>query len=186
MPNSNVSNESEATQTSNQTILKKQDDKKHHLMIPYQGGKGEQVIKSVRKTIKRLLPSNIKVQVSFTGNKFSSCFNITDKTKFEYRHDAIYLGICPETSFNDNYIGEAKWRIFRRVKDHNGRDFNSYLLKHNLENNHQHVSEKDFKIIGNGFGGNNKKRKVAETLLIPEIKSTLNIQDQLVPLQLFS
>ena len=32
-------------------------------MIPYQGGKGEQGIKSVRKTIKRLLASNIKVQV---------------------------------------------------------------------------------------------------------------------------
>ena len=32
-------------------------------MIPYQGGKGEQAIKTIRKTIKRLLPSNIKVQV---------------------------------------------------------------------------------------------------------------------------
>ena len=64
MPNSNVSNEIEAAQTSNQTIVEKHDDKKHLLMIPYQGGKGEQVIKSVRKTIKRLLPSNIKV--SFT------------------------------------------------------------------------------------------------------------------------
>ena len=45
---------------------------------------------------------------------------------------------------------------------------------------------KDFKIIGNGFWGNNKKRKVAETLLIREIKPTLNIQDQSVPLRLFS
>ena len=42
-------------------------------MIPHQGGKGEQVIKSVRKTVKRLLPNNIEVQVSFTGNKLSSC-----------------------------------------------------------------------------------------------------------------
>ena len=55
-----------------------------------------------------------------------------------------------------------------------------------LEKNHQHVSEKDFKIIGNGFRGNKKKRKVAEALLIREIKPTLNIQDQSVPLQLFS
>ena len=103
MPNSNVSNEIEAAQTSNQTIVEKHDDKKHLLMIPYQGGKGEQVIKSVRKTIKRLLPSNIKV--SFTGNKLSSCFNIKDKTKFEHRHDVIYLGTCPERTCNDNYIG---------------------------------------------------------------------------------
>ena len=69
---------------------------------------------------------------------------------------------CPETTCNDNYIGEAKQRIFERVNDPNGRDFNSHVLKHALENNHQHVSEKDFKIIGNGFRGNNKKRKVAE------------------------
>ena len=115
-------------------------------------------------SIKRLLPSNIKVQVSFTGDKLSSCHNIKDKTKFEHRH-VIYLGTCPETACNDNYIGEAKQQIFERVKDHNGRDFNSHVLKHALENN-QHVSEKDFKIIGNDFRGNNKKRKVAEVLLI--------------------
>ena len=35
MPNSNVSNEIEAAQTSNQTIVEKHDDKKHLLMIPY-------------------------------------------------------------------------------------------------------------------------------------------------------
>ena len=50
-----------ATPTNNQTIVEKHDDKKHLFMISYQGGKGEQVINSVRKTIKRLLPSNIKV-----------------------------------------------------------------------------------------------------------------------------
>ena len=88
VPN-NVSNQSEATQTSNQTIVEKCGDKKL-LMIPYQGGKGEQAIKTIRKTIKRL-PSNIKVQVSFTGNKLNSCFNIKDKTKSEHRHDVIYL-----------------------------------------------------------------------------------------------
>ena len=82
---------------------------------------------------------------------------------------------------NDNYIGEAKRRIFERVKDHNDRDFKSHQLKHALENYHQHVSEKDFKIIGNVFRGNNKKRKVAEVLLIREIKPTLNIPDHSVP-----
>ena len=75
-----ISNDNEVAQTSNQTIVEKHDDKKH-LIIPYQGGKGEQVMKSVRKTIKRLLSTNIKVQVSFTGNKLSSCFNIKVKTK---------------------------------------------------------------------------------------------------------
>ena len=62
-----------------------------------------------------------------------------------------------------------------RVKDHNGREIKSHLLRHDLKNNHRHVSAKDFKIIGNSFRGNNKKRKVAEVLLIREIKPTLNI-----------
>ena len=66
--NSNVSNKNEAGPTNNQTIVGKHDDKKHLPMIPYKGGKEEQAIKSVRKTIKRLLPRNLKVQVSFTGN----------------------------------------------------------------------------------------------------------------------
>ena len=39
--NSNVSNENETTQTSNQTIIEKHDDKKNLLLIPYQGRKGE-------------------------------------------------------------------------------------------------------------------------------------------------
>ena len=109
MPNSNVSNKIEVTQTSNQTS-EKHDDKKHLVMISYQGGRGE-IIKKVRKTIKRLLPSNINVQVSFTGKKLSSCFNIKDKTKFEQRHDVIYPGTCPETTCNGNYIDESNRRI---------------------------------------------------------------------------
>ena len=52
----------------------------------------------------------------------------------------------------------------------------SHLLKYTIENDHQHVSEKDFKII-DGPWGNNKKRQLAEVILIQEIKPTLNIQD---------
>ena len=129
MQNSSVSNENEVSQTSNQTIVKKMMTKKHLLMIPYQGRKGEQVIKSVRRTIKRLLLSNIKVQVSFTGNKLSSCFNINEKTKFEHRHDVIYLGTCPETTCNDNYIGEAKRQIFERVKTRLRKQSSTYFRK---------------------------------------------------------
>ena len=74
------------------------------------------------------------MQVSFSGKKLSSCFNFKDKTKFEHRHDVIYLGTCPKTMCNDNYIGEAKQWIFEKVKDHNGRDIKSHLLAHALEN----------------------------------------------------
>ena len=56
----------------------------------------------------------------------------------------------------------------------------------NIEDDYYHVLEKDFKIIGNGSRGGNKKRKVAQALLIPEIQPTLNTQNQSVPLHLFS
>ena len=85
-------------------------------------------------------PKSIRKR-TFTGNKLSSYFNINDKTKFERRHDVIYLGTCPETTCND------KRRIFESVKNNNGRDFKSHLLKHALQNSHQLVSKKDFKII---------------------------------------
>ena len=116
MPNSNISNENEAVHTSEETIVEKYDDKKRLLMVPYQEGKEKKVIKLVRKTMKRLLPSNIRVQVCFTGNKLSSRFNIKDKTKSEHGHDVICLETCPERTSNDYYIGEEKWRIFERLK----------------------------------------------------------------------
>ena len=81
-------------------------------------------------------------------------FQYKDKTKFEHSYDVIYLGACPETTCNANYIREAKWPIFEGVKDHNDRDFKSHLLKHTLDNNHQHVFE-----------------------VTTKIKPTLNIQD---------
>ena len=177
---SNVSNENETTETSNQTIVEKHDNKKHFLWYHIKKKM------EFEQTVKRLLPSNTKLLVSFTSNKLSSCFNIKDKTKFKYKHDAIYPRTCPKTKCNDNYISEAKWQISKRVKDHYGWYIKSYLLKHALENDRQRVSEKDFKIIGHGFLGNKKKKKVSEASLIWKIKPNLNIQDQGVQLQLFS
>ena len=122
VPSSYVSNKNEVAQTSNQTIVEKHGDKKHLLMIPYQGGKGDQVIKLVRKTIKRLLPKeNYYCKFLLLVTNLVSCLNLSLTT-----------------------------------------------------DNHQHV------------GGNNKKRELAEALLIREIKPTLNFQDQSVSLQLFS
>ena len=113
------------------------------------------------------------MKLSFTGNTLSSYFNIKRKTKFEHKIGVIfYLGTCPDTRYNDNYIGEAKQRISLELKT----VWKSHLLKYTIENDHQHVSEKDFKII-DGPWGNNKKRQLAEVILIQEIKPTLNIQD---------
>ena len=54
-------------------------------MMPYQGEKGEQV--SFRKTVKRLLPSNIKLQVSITGNRLVHIS--TSRTKLSLNTDLM-------------------------------------------------------------------------------------------------
>ena len=70
--------------------------------------------------------------------------------------------------------------------DHGGRDQKSYLFKHAVVNEHHNASYDDFKIIGNGFGNNAFKRKVAEALLIKKLRPILNIQEKLVELKLFN
>ena len=55
------------------------DLKCHLLVLPYQGQKGNFIIKSVRKGLKTLLPDNVKTDVSFQGKQLSSCFTIKDK-----------------------------------------------------------------------------------------------------------
>ena len=38
-----------------------------------------------------------------------------------------------------NYIGEIARRLKERVKDHNGRDKSSHLVKHSIESGHNPV-----------------------------------------------
>ena len=52
--------------------------------------------------------------------------------------------------------------------DHNTRDKNSHLLKHSREKNHQHVWENDFKVLGNNYRSN-FKRKISEALFTKQL-----------------
>ena len=70
----NISNESKAS-----AVI---DLKRHLLVLPYQGQKGDFIIKSMRKRLKTLLPDSVKTDVAFKGKQLSSCFNIKGKTKF--------------------------------------------------------------------------------------------------------
>ena len=162
------------------------EENQHLLLVPYQGKKGDFVIKSMKKRMKTLLPTNIRTKIAFTGSKLSTCFQVKDKTKFEHNHDIIYHGICPETDCSENYIGETARRISERVKDHAGKDVHSHLFKHAVESGHKVLDVTNYSIIGKGYGNNIKRRKIAEALLIKEIKPTLNRQDQSIALKLFS
>ena len=127
------------------------EQKQHLLLVPYQGKKGDFVIKSMKKRMKTLLPTNIRTKIAFTGSKLSTCFQVKDKTKFEHNHDIVYHGICPETDCSENYIGETARRISERVKDHTGKDVHWHLFKHAVESGHEVLDVTNYSIIGKGM-----------------------------------
>ena len=113
-------------------------------------------------------------------------FQVKDRTIFDHNHVVIYHGNCPEKSCNDNYVGETARKISESVLDNTKKDINSHLYKHSIEADHQSLKISDYRIIGNGYLSNWKEQKIAEVLLIKELKPTLNKQDKLIPLELFN
>ena len=136
--------------------------------------------------MKCLLPADIVMKIAYVGNKLSTCFRVKHITEFNHNHDIIYQGRCPKIGCNDHYLGETGRRISERVLDHAGRDQNSHLFKHSIESGHPVLDMNNYKIIGKGYKNNVRKRKIAEALLIKEMKPTLNKQDNSVELKLFN
>ena len=152
------------------------------LLLPYQGEKGLHLTKSLKRNLKSLLCSTVKANIG----KLSTCFQIKNQTKFERKHDIVYLRTCPEDNCSENYIGESGCWISKRLIDHNGKDLKSHIFKHSSEKCHQHFHTNSFKVIGNGFKNNPFKRKVSEVLIIKQIKPSLNVQEKSIELKLFN
>ena len=68
------------------------------------------------------------------------------------------------------------------MKDPNGRDKSSHLVKHPIESEHGPVCRR---ILDKGYNIT-FKRKVAEVILIKKHKSSLNVQEKSVRLKPFS
>ena len=135
----NVSEESQVSPVS--------DLKRHFLVLPYQGPKGDFIIKPTKKRFKTLLPDNVKTDVAFQGKQLSSYFNIKDKTKFPHKQDLVYHAECPEESCNDDYVSKTSRHISERAVDHSGRDKNSHILEHQIEKEHPFPQYKNFEIL---------------------------------------
>ena len=115
--------------------------------------------KSLKKKLKSLLTSTVKANIDFAGKNLSTCFQIKDQTKFEYKHDIIYLATCPQDNCSENYVGEGRRRISQIIIDHNGRDQKSHIFKHRSEKCRQYFHTNSFKIIDNGFQNNSSNKK---------------------------
>ena len=56
------------------------------------------IISSMRKQVNRVLPDDVKMIVSYTGKKLSTCFNVKNTTVFNHEHDMIYYAKSPGES----------------------------------------------------------------------------------------
>ena len=93
----------------------------------------------MRKWLNVVLPRNVKIGTCYTGKRLSSCFKIKDRQKFDHEHHLIYHVKCPEESCTDDYIGKSGRQVIEQVKNHNGRDTSSHMLRHSIENHHAEV-----------------------------------------------
>ena len=50
------------------------------LLPPYQGDKGISLTKFLKRHLDKHLPNKVKAQVTFTGQKLSTPFNVKDRT----------------------------------------------------------------------------------------------------------
>ena len=79
-------------------------NKRHFLVLPYQGEQESRLVKSLERNISKLLPETTQLGFGFTGNKLSTHFQIKTKTKFGHNHGVVYLGTCPENSCSDMLV----------------------------------------------------------------------------------
>ena len=135
------------------------DMKCHFLVLPYQGHNGGFLIKSIKKSLKTLLPDNVKTDVAFEGKQVGCCFNIKDKTEFRHKHHLVYHAKCTEESCNNDYSDKTARRISEKMLGHSGRDKNSHVLKQQIEKEHPCPKYNNFKIISSDFCNNIKIEK---------------------------
>ena len=93
---------------------------------------------------------------------------------------------CTEPSCRDNCVGETGRRIVERIKHHSGRDHASHMVKYNIKTSHTDIKTTNFTIIYMNFSNNKRKHKIVEFLWIKDLRTTLNIQEKLMSLNLFN
>ena len=106
-----------------------------------------------------------------------------DKIDVQHQNNVLYYGKCPNPNCEDDYTSETDRGVIERVIDQNKRDKKSHMLKHSRDKLYNHVWEDDFKLLGNNYQSN-IKRKISGSLFIRQLKPSLNKQDKSIPLNL--
>ena len=151
------------------------EENEHLLMLPHKGKAGETTLKSLRNTLKSVIPVNNTCKIIYSGTKLASKFNIKDEISKKRKHDLIYKAQCPDLNCDETYIGEIGRRFSERILDHSGRDDKSHLHVHAEKTGPENVNIDHFEILSNGYKNNKFKRKLAEALHIKHERRTLNV-----------
>ena len=155
------------------------------MKVPYAGKTGENIVESLKKTLKRNLPSNVMCRVVQTGTKLSTRFNIKDAVDKKHLSGFIYRRECRNKKCKDSYVGETARRRTVRTEEHGGKDKNSWIFKHSSTTKHPRAKDEDFEVLATNYG-DRRKRKLAEAMFIRDLKPTLNQQKESYKLALFA
>ena len=128
---------------------------------------------------------NVSIRIVYKAQKLGAKFPAKDKTKPKHIHNVVYHAQCPNKKCKSEYTGQTRCRLGKRVIQHNRTDKNSHLLKHAKTTRHRRVWLNDFKIIGQGYQSN-FKRRISEALFIKNSKPDLNVQKDAYKLSLFN
>ena len=77
----------------------------YSLILPYARPKGNSIMKTMNKSLERILPDNVKTRVTYTNQKLSTKLQIKDKIKDQHKQDLVYYCKCPEPTCNEDYFG---------------------------------------------------------------------------------
>ena len=89
-------------------------------------------------------------------------------------------------SCTDSSIGETARRLSVRAVDHDGRDMKSHIFRHRLYSNHETINIEHFKILNLGYNNGTYRRRISEALFVKQLRPFLTVQDNSVPLEIFS
>jgi hypothetical protein len=158
------------------------------LNLPYAGATGEKIVKKMQKYIKNTVNKDqdkVSVSTMYRSKRLSTKFNIKDKTKLEHMHNVVYHVNCPNKKCKSHYGGQTKCRMEKRGNQHREKDKKSHVYQHTIMTKHKRVSIKDFKILGQGYRSD-FRRRISESLFVKKLKPDLNIQKDAYRLALFN
>ena len=101
-----------------------------YLNLPYLGLKGEQLVKSCLRKLRKCMKQGIDVhfRVLYNTNKISCYTNTKDKTPLLCRSFIVYEFHCP--GCKANYIGETERTLFERTLEHGWSNKDKVVYRH--------------------------------------------------------